>query len=82
MKAAKKIGIMVLHDEFNSYEFLTQALGQIFGYDTSQAANCAHIIYERGNYVVKTLNRKDLVKAGFYVDILEENQIPAKIIPL
>jgi ATP-dependent Clp protease adapter protein ClpS len=81
-KLVRKIGIVVFHDEFNSYEFLTEALSQVFGYELSQAANCAHIITERGNYVVKTFDQKDLEKASAYRDILEEHQIPVKIIPL
>lgn len=82
MKKAKKIGIVVTHDEFNSFEFLTEALSQVFGYELSQAANCAHIVVEKGSYVVKTFNTNELDKAAAYRDILDDHQIPVKIIPL
>jgi ATP-dependent Clp protease adapter protein ClpS len=82
VKKAKKIGIIVTHDEFNSYEFLTEVLCQVLGYELSQSANCAHIIMEKGSYVVKTFDQKDLEKASAYKDILHDHQVPAKIIPL
>ncbi len=81
-KVVKKIGIIVTHDEFNSYEFLVEVLCQVLGYELSQSANCAHIIMEKGSYVVKTFDQKDLEKASAYRDILHDNQVPAKIIPL
>jgi len=82
MKKAKKIGVVITHDEFNSYEFLTEALSQVFGYEISQAANCAHIIVEKGSYIVKTFDKSDLDKAAAYRDLLEDHQIPTKLIPL
>ena len=79
-KKAKKLGIVVYHHEFNSYEYITSVLTVILGYEHTQAANCAHMISKNGNYLVKTFPAKDKVKANAYVDMFTANEVPVQLI--
>ncbi len=79
MKRVKKIALIAFHHEYNSFEYLVEVIRQVLGYETSQAANCANIIYEKGSYILKTFNKGDLEKASAYKELLHEHGIPAKI---
>lgn len=79
-KQAKKINLIVYHDELNSYDFLSQALLTILGWEQSQAENGAHIIQLKGSYVVKTFKITELEKAKVYEQAFNEIEIPVKLI--
>lgn len=82
MVRKKQYGLVVYFAELNSYEYLTELLQQILGYEVTQAANCASIVMDKGKYVVKTYKSQDLDKANIILDLLAQNGIPAKLIEL
>lgn len=79
-KKAKKLGLVVYHHDFNSYEYLTNILITVLGHEYTQAANCAHMIVQNGNYLVKTFSTKEKTKANAYVDMFTANEIPVQLI--
>lgn len=82
MKQAKKISLIVYHHEFNSYEFLTEVIRQVLGYDYSQAAVCANIIFTKGEYVCKTFKYSELKKAEKILSVIKEQDVPAMLFPM
>ena len=52
----------------------------VLGYDMTQAANCAHVIYNMGQYVVKTYESDELNTADSILALLEDQNIPAELI--
>lgn len=80
MVKKKHYSLVVYYAELNSYEYLTEVLQQILGYEVTQAANCASIIMEKGRYAVKTYKSQDLYKADITLDLLAQNGVPAKLI--
>lgn len=73
---------MVYHYDFNNERFLAEVLRQYLGYHFSQAANCAHVIFNKGEYLVKTFKVSEQEKARAVLKMLHEHDIPAKLIPL
>lgn len=76
----KKLSLVVSFDETNSYEYLTDVLMQILGYEVTQAANCAGIIFEKGEYVVKSFSLSELSIAEAFKELLLKHGLPAQLI--
>ena len=81
-KKAKKIGLYVFHDELNSPELVTDVLQRALGYHYTQAGNCAHVIFHNGEYLVKTFKAEELEKAQIILQVITDQEIPAKLLPL
>lgn len=81
-KRAKHIGLVVFHNDLNNERFLAEVFKQCLGYHYSQAANCAHVIFNRGEYIVKSFKASEQEKARAVLSVLHEYDIPAKLIPL
>jgi ATP-dependent Clp protease adapter protein ClpS len=73
-----KFGICVLNDSVNSFEYVVKAFQDIFGWDVTQAGNCANIIHLRGEYVVKWLDSEDT--ALFLAQVLRGKGLNVKLI--
>ena len=79
MVKKKKIALIIFSHDYNSEEFLTEIISQVFGYHKTQAANCAHMISNRGSYIVKTFPRKEKKKAEAFYELIVKNDIPIKL---
>lgn len=79
-RKSKQILLKVYFDEMNSYEYLTDVLMQVLGYEITQAANCASIITERGEYVVKVFAEAELDIAKTMSELLDNYSVPARLI--
>ena len=79
-KQAKKISLVVYHDEMNSCELLGDVLVNVLGWENSQAENGANIIFYKGSYVVKTFKLDELDRAKAYEDAFNDNEIPVKLL--
>ena len=75
-----KIGIVVFDDDFNHIKFVTDVLSQTFGYHPTHALQCANLIQQNGEYMVKSLDNREIAET--YRNILVNSGLIAKIIPL
>lgn len=75
-------GLVVYHDELNEFEFVAKVLGTVLGYEQTQAYNCAHMIYNRGEYLVRRFPASQKQKAQACLDGLSVNGIPAELLRL
>lgn len=48
-----RFGVVVLNDSVNSFDSVIKALQDVFNWDVTQAANCAYIVHNKGEYVVQ-----------------------------
>ena len=80
-KRMKWIGLVIHHDELNSFDFLTDVIMQSLGYETTQAQTCAQIIQSRGSYVVKVYKGSEMAKARQYWQLFVDEGIPADLNP-
>ena len=81
-KRAKHIGLIVFHNDLNNERFLAEVFRHSLGYHYSQAANCAHMIFNKEEYLVKSFKASEQDKARAVLKILHEHDIPAKLAPL
>lgn len=81
-KRARYIGLVVFHNDLNNERFLTEVFRQSLGYHYTQAANCAHMIFNSGEYLVKTFKASEQEKARAILNVFHEHDVPAKLIPL
>lgn len=81
-KKIKHLALVIIHDEFNSCEFLTEVIRQVLGYEYSQAANCANVIYTKGEYVCKIFKIGELDKAEKILSVIKEQEVPAMLLPM
>ena len=81
-RKAKHIGLLVFHHDFNNERFVAEVLCRCLGYHPSQALNCASVIFNRGEYLVKTFKAAEQDKAEAVLKALHEHDIPAKLTPL
>lgn len=72
--------IVVYHDDLNQLEFLAEVIGTIFGYEKSQALNCAHIVHNRGEYLIRRFPASQKIKAETCLNALSVNGIPAELL--
>lgn len=72
--------IVIYHDDLNQIEFVAELIGTIFGYEKSQALNCAHIVYNRGEYLVRRFPASQKSKADACLNALNVNGIPAELL--
>lgn len=73
-------GLIVYHDELNQLEFVADVLGTVLGYEQTQAYNCAHIIFTRGEYLVRRFKASQRQKAEACLEGLTINGIPAELL--
>ena len=76
----KKLHLIVDYHEFLSEEYLSQVLQHGLGFEISQAINCAMIIMNKGSYTIKTFALADTDKAKAIENLLNEQDVPAKLI--
>jgi ATP-dependent Clp protease adapter protein ClpS len=81
-RKTKHLALVIFYDEFNSYEFLTEVIRQVLGYEYSQAANCANVIFTKGEYVCKTFKMSELKKAEKILSVIKEQEVPATLFPM
>lgn len=74
--------LVVYYDELNQLEFLADVLGTVLGYEQTQAYNCAYLIHNRGEYLVRKFPASQKQKAQACLDGLSVNGIPAELIRL
>lgn len=79
-KKSKHIRLKISTDGTNSYEYITNILVQTLGYEITQAANCANIIMERGEYIVKSFKPSEMETAVAILELLEKYDILAQLI--
>jgi hypothetical protein len=79
-KKSKEMSLVLYHHEFNNDELLTEIIRQALGYEYTQAINCAHIIINKGNYIVKTFKVSEMNKAKATEALFIEQGIPAKLL--
>jgi ATP-dependent Clp protease adapter protein ClpS len=82
MVKPKKYSIRVFFDELNSFDYLTEVLMDTLGYEVTQAANCASIIMDKGEYIVKSFTAQDKDIAEATIQLLTDNGIPATIVEI
>ena len=73
-----KFGVCVLNDSTHTFDEVTDILKEIFSWDVTQAANCAHIIDNQGKYVVKWFDKNQT--ALYVVDFLQQRGLTVTII--
>lgn len=75
-------GLVVYYDELNQLEFVADVLASVLGYEQTQAYNCAHIIFVRGEYLVRRFKPSQKQKAEACLEGLAVNGIPAELLRL
>jgi len=75
-------GLIVYHDDLNQVEFLADVLGTVLGYERSQAYNCAFLVFNRGEYLVRRFTASQKEKANACLEALAINGIPAELLRL
>jgi ATP-dependent Clp protease adapter protein ClpS len=75
-------GLVVYSDDLNQIEFVADVLGSVLGYEQTQAFNCAHVIYTRGEYLVRRFKASQKQKAEACLESLTINGIPAELLRL
>lgn len=75
-------GLIVYHDELNQLEFVAEVLGTVLGYEQTQSYSCAHLIYLKGEYLVRRFKASQKQKAEACLEGLCINGIPAELIRL
>lgn len=73
-----QFGVCVLNDSVNSFNDVVQAFQAVFGWDVTQAANCANIIHNRGEYIVKKVDSKQI--AMFIAKSLKSKGLSVKVV--
>lgn len=73
-----KYGILIMNDSVNSFQYVINMLQDLFSWDITQASNCANIIHNKGEYVVKWLDSEDA--AVFVIKILKSKGMKAKLV--
>lgn len=71
VKSKAKFGVCVMNDNVNSFERVIQIFQDIFSWDITQAGNCATVIHNKGEYIVKVF---DSEKAALFVAQLLRGQ--------
>jgi len=74
--------ILLHHDEMNSVHFVAEAIAPLFGYEKTQAYNCAYLMYNQGQYVAKRYKASEKCEATNCLEALQQRGIPAEIIRL
>jgi ATP-dependent Clp protease adapter protein ClpS len=78
-----KFGLVVLNDSEHSFQDVIHTFQSVFGHDYTQAANCANLIHNKGEYAVKwydaekdaLLMAERLRSVGLKVKILIDNNV-------
>lgn len=60
--ATDTFSIMLYNDDVNSFEWVIQCLVEICEHSSTQAEQCAWIVHSKGKYVVKSGEKKDMIK--------------------
>lgn len=73
-----QFGVAVLNDDTTSFDSVIDAFQQVFCWDITQAHNCANIIHNKGEYVIKWFDHE---KTALYVaGVLRSRGLKTKII--
>jgi len=67
-------------DEPIPLEHIAEMLRHAFGFDYTQALNCASVIVNKGRYIVKTFQSKEAKKALAYETLLNDQGLPAIVV--
>jgi ATP-dependent Clp protease adapter protein ClpS len=76
----KKIryGIKIYNDNENSFQYVIYTLMDLFSWDVTQAANCAHIIDRKGEYIVKWVDTEEV--ANQIADIMHYKRLNVEVV--
>lgn len=72
--------IIIYHDELNQMEFVAELISTVFGYEKSQALNCAYLVCNRGEYLIRRFSASQKGKAEACLNALSVNGIPAELL--
>lgn len=73
-----KFGVAVLNDDNTSFDQVISAFQEVFCWDITQAHNCANIIHNKGEMVLKWLDYEDT--ALYIAEVLRSRGLKTKII--
>lgn len=79
---SKRFEIVVYNSDDMSFTYVIDAFQLVLGYDVTQATNCANLVHNRGEYVVKSYSELDHAEAaldmlyeyGFRADVVDKKQ--------
>ena len=71
-------GVVVMNDNYNSFDQVIATFQEIFNWDITQAGNCANIIHNAGEYAVKWFESQKV--AMMYAKVLMAKGLSVKII--
>ena len=80
MVKKRKFGLVIFNDDFNHIKFVTDVISQTFGYHPTHALQCANMIHEKGSYMVKSVDNKEVAET--YRNLLINSGVLTRIIPL
>lgn len=81
-KKATQVALVVYHHELNQLELVAEVIKYCLGYEDTQSYNCAHMVINRGEYVVKTFKVSEMEKARTILQLFIDQEVPAKLLPI
>ena len=73
-----KYGVCIMNDSKNSFDDVIDIFQEVFGWDATQAANCAYTIHNRGEYVIKWFD--DERSALLVAQVMKSEGLSTKLI--
>ena len=78
----KRYQVIVYNNDEMSFDYVIDTFQMVLGYDITQASNCANMIHNRGEYVVKSYSEMEQAEAaldmlyeyGFKADVVDKKQ--------
>ena len=64
-KKSERYQVVVFNSDEMSFAYVIESFQSILGYELTQAANCANLIHNRGEYVVKSYAELSHAEAAF-----------------
>jgi ATP-dependent Clp protease adapter protein ClpS len=64
-KKGERYQIIVFNSDEMSFAYVIDAFQSVLGYELTQAANCANLIHNRGEYIVKSYAELSHAEAAF-----------------
>ena len=55
----KRYQVIVYNNDEMSFDYVIDTFQMVLGYDITQASNCANMIHNRGEYVVKSYSEME-----------------------
>lgn len=81
-KKSNTLALVVYHHEFNQLELVAEVIKYSLGYEDTQAHNCAYMVVNNKEYVVKTFKVSEIEKARTILQLFIDQEVPAKLLPI